>query len=178
MAITHYLDINQRVTLANMITSHNLNVAPRTLDAYSTASNDLNTPQQVDNGPAPLVDRPLSIDDIKAGVEAATLAKIADSGAFDAFFAAVKSGDHSNALKVVEIWEATQKFTEAEIAALNTLCSTKMPDPSHPPTVPGPSWWESEFYALYPTFSANIDGINVTDKCHPLLIKEAIGDYS
>ena len=77
----------------------------------------------------------------------------------------------------MEIWEATQKFTEAEIAALNTLCSTKMPDPSHPQRSQV-RWWESEFYALYPTFSANIDGINVTDKCHPLLIKEAIGDYS
>lgn len=178
MAIKNYLTIPQRITLGNMITSHGLNVAPRTLDAYSIASNTLNTPQPVDNGPAPLIDRPLSINDIKNGLESATLSKIDKSGVFSDFFKAVTTANHQAALEVVAFWAETGEYTEAEITALNTLCSTQMPDPSWPATVPGPSWWESEFYALYPTFSANIDGINVTDKCHPLLIKEAIGDYS
>ena len=173
MPATNYLTWQQRALLDSIVTKYGY-----TNTNYSAHSNALNAPTEVPNDPAPQVPRTLSLDDIKDGLQSATVKKLAASGCFGSFLDGLSTQNHNNVSAIIGVWEKAGDFTTEEIASLNGLTSQTMDQPGWPATKPGPSIWVNEFYAIYPTFTANVEGTNYTDQCHALFIKEARGDVS
>lgn len=173
MPATNYLTWQQRALLDSIVTKYGY-----TNTNYSAHSNALNAPTVVANDPAPQVPRTLSLQDITDGLQPATVKKLAASGCFSSFLDGLSTQNHDNVSEIIAVWEKAGDFTTEEIASLQQLTSQTMPQPGWPATKLGPSIWQAEFYAIYPTFAANVDGSVYTDQCHPLFVKEARGDAS
>lgn len=170
MPITNYLTINQRATLNDLL----VQIGMQNSINYSAASNMLNASVMVPNDPAPLVPKTLSFTEITEGLDAATVNKLSADGLVDSFKTAVDGQQHARIDEILAWWTKGSILTGEEAATLEALTSATMPDPNWPEFVPGPSLFKSAF----PGFVVNIEGVNYEETCHPLLVKEARGDYS
>ena len=166
---TNYLTFEQRGTISGMV---NLNGFAGSID-LDAITNKFNEHAPIPNPNIPIVAQALNLPKIAGTLENSTFTKMTD-GMFPVFFDAVQQQSHIQANQIVDLWELSGKFTEAELVQIRKLTAPTEPDPYAPATVPSASIWEAQFLSRYPSFSAAIDGVVVT-ACHKVLVSEATG---
>lgn len=138
------------------------------------ATDALNRPLEISNGPAPKVPIPLSTrrQDLISVISSPSVGKMTTSQLMDRVLNHIDKDDHGKFLLIVTVAAKGNTITGQESLELQRLAMQTQDDPNHQPTRIGPSAFQA-IHGLGDVEITHPDGHKSLGTCTPEMIDEA-----